>query len=128
PSGTIMAAFVLGFILLFLLSGIGNGSVYKMIPAIFEAKSRGIAGLNTLESSAWSRKMSGALIGIAGAVGALGGVGINLVLRASYTGAAKSATMAFWVFLAFYVVCAIVTWVVYLRRPSARILHTSVAT
>ncbi len=63
--------------------------------------------------------MSGALIGFAGAVGALGGVFINVVLRASYVGDAKSATNAFWVFLAFYVVCAIVTWVVFLRIARA---------
>ena len=43
--------------------------------------------------------MSGALIGFAGAVGALGGVFINVVLRASYVGDAKSATNAFWVFI-----------------------------
>ncbi|SKX16258.1 Probable integral membrane nitrite extrusion protein NarK3 [Mycobacteroides abscessus subsp. massiliense] len=54
---------------------------------------------------------------MAGAIGALGGVAINLVLRASYLSAAKSATMAFWVFLAFYVVCAAVTWYAYVRRP-----------
>ena len=59
--------------------------------------------------------MSGALIGFAGAVGALGGVFINIVLRASYVGDAKSATNAFWVFLGFYVVCAFVTWFVFLR-------------
>ena len=64
--------------------------------------------------------MSGALIGFAGAVGALGGVFINVALRMSYTGAAKSATNAFWVFLAFYVVCAIVTWFVFLRMQSVR--------
>ena len=62
--------------------------------------------------------MSGALIGFAGAIGGLGGVVINLVLRASYNSPAKSATMAFWVFLGFYVVCAAVTWLVFLRRPS----------
>jgi NNP family nitrate/nitrite transporter-like MFS transporter len=38
----------------------------------------------------------------------------------SYTGAAKSATNAFWVFLAFYVICAIVTWFVFLRMQSVR--------
>jgi NNP family nitrate/nitrite transporter-like MFS transporter len=64
--------------------------------------------------------MSGALIGFAGAIGALGGVFINVVLRASYVGAAKSATNAFWVFMAFYVICAIVTWVVFLRIQTAR--------
>ena len=64
--------------------------------------------------------MSGALIGFAGAVGALGGVFINVALRLSYVGSAKSATNAFWVFLAFYVVCAVVTWFVFLRMQSVR--------
>jgi NNP family nitrate/nitrite transporter-like MFS transporter len=63
--------------------------------------------------------LSGALIGIAGAIGALGGVGINLMLRASYLSAAKSATMAFWVFLGFYVLCAVITWAAYVRRPTS---------
>jgi MFS transporter, NNP family, nitrate/nitrite transporter len=72
------------------------------------------------EKAAWSRRMSGALIGFAGAVGALGGVFINIALRVSYVGAAKSATNAFWVFLGFYVVCAIVTWFVFLRMKSVR--------
>lgn len=107
-----MTAYVVGFIVLFVVSGIGNGSVYKMIPSIFAAKAHS-AGLD----ETWSRTMSGALIGVAGAIGALGGVAINLVLRASYLSAAKSATMAFWVFLAFYVVCAAVTWYAYVRRP-----------
>ena len=117
-SGATMTAYVLAFIALFVLSGIGNGSTYKMIPSIFEAKSKSLDGLDREQRATWSRNMSGALIGFAGAVGALGGVGINLVLRASYTGAAKSATNAFWVFLAFYVVCAVVTWFVFLRRPT----------
>ena len=59
--------------------------------------------------------MSGALIGIAGAFGGLGGVAINLVLRESYK-AHKSATTAFWIFLAFYVVAGVVTWWFYARN------------
>lgn len=117
-SGAIMLTYVLAFIALFILSGIGNGSTYKMIPSIFEAKSKSQDELSSVEQAAWSRNMAGALIGFAGAIGALGGVFINLVLRASYVGQAKSATNAFWVFLGFYVVCAIVTWAVFLRRPS----------
>ncbi len=117
PSGATMAAIIGGFITLFVLSGIGNGSTYKMIPSIFEAKSRGLDSLSTPEQRAWSQRMSGALIGIAGAVGALGGVGVNVALRASYLSPAKSATMAFWVFLGFYVLCAIITWVAYVRTP-----------
>jgi MFS transporter, NNP family, nitrate/nitrite transporter len=86
-----------------------------MIPAIFAAKSLALKDFPPSETLAWERSMSGALIGIAGAVGALGGVGINVVLRASYAGAQKSATTAFWVFLAFYLVCLAVTWLAYVR-------------
>lgn len=113
-------ATVVGFILLFVLSGIGNGSTYKMIPSMFEAKARSLDHLNRDERAAWSRSMSGALIGFAGAVGALGGVFVNIVLRASYVSEAHSATTAFWVFLGFYVVCAGVTWSVFLRLPDRR--------
>ena len=54
-----------------------------------------------------------------GDVGGLGGVGINLVLRASYQ-SSGTATIAFWVFGAFYVVAALVTWKVYVRTPAPR--------
>ena len=116
-SGGGLAAYVAGFVALFILSGLGNGSVYKMIPSIFDAKAHSIDGLSATEKADWSRRMSGALIGIAGAIGALGGVGINVVLRASYLSPAKSATTAFWVFLGFYVLCAVITWFAYARTP-----------
>jgi MFS transporter, NNP family, nitrate/nitrite transporter len=119
-TGAQMIGYVAGFILLFILSGIGNGSTYKMIPSIFEAKAADKDGWTAEERAAWSRRMSGALIGFAGAVGALGGVFINVALRLSYTSAAKSATNAFWVFLAFYVICAVVTWFVFLRLQTVR--------
>lgn len=116
-SGLTMAGYVVGFVALFLLSGLGNGSVYKMIPAIFEARSRSL-NLGDAARQQWSLSMSGALIGFAGAVGALGGVGINLALRQSYS-ASASATSAFWIFLGFYVLCCVVTWTRYVRPPSA---------
>jgi NNP family nitrate/nitrite transporter-like MFS transporter len=116
-TGAMMAGYVIGFIVLFLLSGIGNGSVYKMIPSIFEARSRSLE-VSEAERQHWSRAMSGALIGFAGAVGALGGVGINLALRQSYL-SSGSATSAFWMFLAFYVLASVVTWAMYVRRPSS---------
>lgn len=126
-SGAVLATFVGGFIVLFILSGMGNGSTYKMIPSIFEAKSRGLQRLSPIEQRAWSQRMSGALIGIAGAVGALGGVGVHVALRASYQGAAHSATMAFWVFLVFYVLCAAITWAAYVRTPAPRTAATPAA-
>ena len=112
--------FVVGFVLLFVFSGIGNGSTYKMIPAIFrtQAQQSVAAGGDTHVADRKALRMSGALIGIAGAVGAFGGVLVNLAFRQSFltTGSGDSAYL---VFIAFYVVCVVVTWVVYLR-PQAR--------
>ncbi|WP_448608181.1 nitrate/nitrite transporter [Geodermatophilus sp. URMC 60] len=115
-----LALFVVGFVSLFVLSGIGNGSTYKMIPAIFrtQAQQRVAAGQDSTAADRHALRMSGALIGIAGAVGASGGVLVNLAFRQSFltTGTGDSAYL---VFIAFYVVCLAVTWVVYLR-PRAR--------
>ncbi|MDA3659589.1 nitrate/nitrite transporter, partial [Mycobacterium xenopi] len=111
-----MVGYVVGFVALFVLSGIGNGSVYKMIPSIFEARSRSL-NLSEPERQQWSRAMAGALIGFAGAIGALGGVGINLALRQSYL-TSGSATAAFWVFVSCYLGAATLTWFKYVRRPT----------
>ena len=110
-----MIGYVIGFVALFILSGIGNGSVYKMIPSIFEARSHPLQ-LSETERRQWSRSMSGALIGLAGAIGALGGVGVNLALRQSYL-SNGTATAAFWAFAVFYVGAAVLTWAIYVRRP-----------
>ncbi len=117
PTGGVMTMLVVGFIALFVLSGVGNGSVTKIIPSVFDAKSKSLDATPAAQA-AWSQNTSGALIGFVGAIGALGGVGINLVLRSSYSSTA-SATTAFWVFMAFYVACAVVTWAVFLRRPTS---------
>jgi len=119
PSGAAMVALVIGFIALFVVSGIGNGAVTKIIPSVFDAKSKSLDA-SPATQAAWSQNTSGALIGFVGAIGALGGVAINLVLRSSYA-STKSATTAFWVFMAFYVACAAVTWMVFLRRPRVAI-------
>ncbi|WP_243858790.1 NarK/NasA family nitrate transporter [Mycobacterium sp. DL440] len=116
-NGLMMIGYVIGFVALFLLSGLGNGSVYKMIPSIFEARSHSLQ-ISEEERQRWSLSMSGALIGFAGAIGALGGVGINLALRQSYL-SSGSATAAFWIFLAFYVLASACTWFRYVRRPAA---------
>ena len=53
-----------------------------------------------------------------GAIGAFGGLLINLAFRASFQ-ATKSGTPAFWAFVAFYAVCFVVTYVVYMRSSTA---------
>ncbi|MEU9134424.1 nitrate/nitrite transporter [Streptomyces sp. NPDC048404] len=109
--------FVSVFVVLFVLSGLGNGSTYKMIPGIFQRKALD-AGLEGEEAARHGRRLSGAAMGLIGAVGALGGVGINLAFRQSFLDSG-SGTGAFVTFLAFYAAAFAVTWAVYLRRPGA---------
>jgi len=115
-----LALFTAGFVLLFILTGLGNGSTYKMIPAIFRGQARVAVAGGADEAAAMlrARRISGAVIGIAGAVGALGGLFINLAFRQSFM-TTQSGDTAYWSFLAFYVVCVVVTYVVYLRPAPA---------
>ncbi|CAL9474886.1 Nitrate_nitrite transporter NarK [Streptomyces sp. enrichment culture] len=120
-----LVLFTVAFVVLFVLTGLGNGSTYKMIPGIFQAKALA-RGLRGEEAAAHGRRLSGAAMGLIGAVGALGGVGINLAFRQSFL-SHGSGTGAFVAFLACYAVCFAVTWAVYLRRPTARPAATSTA-
>jgi NNP family nitrate/nitrite transporter-like MFS transporter len=97
--------FLVGFIALFLLSGLANGSTYKMIPTVM---------LGVADSPEHGRRLTRALIGITGAVGALGGVAVNLVLRQSFL-TSGSGDAAYLAFIAFYAICVVVVWKVYLR-------------
>jgi len=112
--------FVIAFISLFVLTGLGNGSVYKMIPAIFKAQAASAvaAGADTDAADRHARRSSRALIGIAGAVGAMGGVAVNLALRQSFL-SNGTGDAAYAVFIGYFVVCLALTWTVYLR-PSPR--------
>ncbi|MEU7602147.1 nitrate/nitrite transporter [Streptomyces sp. NPDC041003] len=112
-----LPVFLVGFVALFVLSGLGNGSTYKMIPGIFQAKALA-SGMSGEEAAAYGRRLSGAAMGLIGAVGALGGLGINLVFREAFL-SSGSGTAAFVTFLGFYALCCAVTWAVYLRRPAA---------
>jgi NNP family nitrate/nitrite transporter-like MFS transporter len=98
--------YLVGFLMLFALSGIGNGSTFKMIPAIFKGK---------YDDEHTARRISGATMGIAGAIGAFGGVLVNLAFRQSFL-ETKSADAAYLAFIAFYAICVLVTWAVYLRK------------
>ncbi|MFF2201765.1 nitrate/nitrite transporter [Streptomyces sp. NPDC058145] len=120
-----LALFVPVFVVLFVLSGLGNGSTYKMIPGIFQAKALA-RGLTGEAAAAHGRRLSGASMGLIGAVGALGGVGINLAFRQSFL-SYGSGTGAFVAFLVFYGACFALTWAVYLRRSATRAASTTAA-
>ncbi|GGX64805.1 MFS transporter [Streptomyces hiroshimensis] len=105
-------AFIIASTVLIVFAGIGNGSTYRMIPEVFARRADDGAGSPAQASSA--------VIAIAGAVGALGGVLINLAFKFSF-GAAGSAGPAVAGFVVFYAVCVLVVRAVYLRkdRPAA---------
>jgi NNP family nitrate/nitrite transporter-like MFS transporter len=116
-----LVLFYVGFIALFALSGLGNGSTYKMIPAVFRARAA-LAAARGGEPAAGpgARRLASAVIGIAGAVGAFGGVAVNIAFRQSFL-AAKTGDPAYIGFIAFYAACMAVTWLVYLRPSSRRL-------
>jgi MFS transporter, NNP family, nitrate/nitrite transporter len=118
-----LTLFTCAFVVLFVLSGLGNGSTFKMIPGIFQTKALA-KGLEGEAAAAYGRRLSGASMGLIGAVGALGGVGINLAFRQSFL-SYGSGTGAFVAFLAFYGACFLVTWAVYLRRPARQATATA---
>jgi NNP family nitrate/nitrite transporter-like MFS transporter len=118
--------FLTMFLILFVTTGIGNGSTYRMIPSIFreeklrEAKSAGEAG-RALALKAASLEGAAAL-GFIGAVGACGGYLIPRGFGASIA-ATGGPHLALEIFLAFYATCIALTWWYYLRKsflsPSA---------
>ncbi len=115
--------FTLAFTVLFALTGIGNGSVYKMIPAIFhaEATTRLGDGADLVREQFQARRLASALVGIAGAVGAFGGVLVQVAFRESFL-ANGNGNAAYVAFIAFYAVCAAVTWAVYLRPSQSQLI------
>lgn len=114
-TATSIITYIVGFVFLFIFSGAGNGSIYKMIPSVFEARSRSL-DLAEDDRKQWSKNVGGAMVGFADSVGAFGGFAIDIALRQSYL-MAHTETPALWIFLGCYIGLAVLTWAVYVRRP-----------
>jgi NNP family nitrate/nitrite transporter-like MFS transporter len=116
------SGFLAMFLILFVTTGVGNGSTYRMIPSIFreenlrKARGKGEAG-RALALKAASIQ-SGAAVGFIGAIGACGGYLIPSGFGKSIaiTGGPQ---LALEIYLAFYAVCLALTWWHYLRRSPA---------
>lgn len=117
-----LPVFITGFVLLFVFSGLGNGSTYKMIAAIFHAKAQLDVGAGgaLAEANKAAVRRSGALIGLAGAIGAAGGVLVNLAFRQSFL-TLKNGDGAYVAFLIFYAICFAVTWYCFIRPRAGRL-------
>lgn len=111
--------FLAMFIVLFALTGLGNGSTFRMIPVIFlrertqAARDKSPAGLKQATSEA--AKESAAVLGFSGAIGAYGGFFIPRSFGTSLemTGSVQTALYCF---IAFYATCMLITWWYYARR------------
>jgi MFS transporter, NNP family, nitrate/nitrite transporter len=111
--------FLTMFLTLFVTTGIGNGSTYRMIPAIFreerlrEAKEEGELGrARALKNASLE---AAAALGFIGAIGACGGYLIPRGFGASIA-ATGGPHLALAIFLLFYLTCIALTWWYYLRK------------
>jgi MFS transporter, NNP family, nitrate/nitrite transporter len=111
--------FLAMFLVLFVTTGVGNGSTYRMIPSIFrEERLRDAKGASEAAQAAALKSAgieSGAALGFIGAVGACGGYLIPRGFGASIA-ATGGPHLALEVYLAFYAVCLAMTWWFYLRK------------
>ena len=111
--------FLASFIGMFILTGLGNGSTFCMIPIIFQTeRERATAGQGEAaqqQARLDAGKESAAVLGFSGAIGAYGGFFIPQSFGTSIrmTGAPD---MAMFVFVGFYASCMLITWWYYARK------------
>lgn len=122
PSGSNegqFGGFFVCFLVLFLTTGIGNGSTFRMIPVIFLTEAMRGVDKNNAAAVAQANKegntLGAATLGFTAAMAAYGGFFIPKSYGSSIalTGAPHAAL---WCFAAFYLVCIAVTWWYYARK------------
>ncbi|NML15271.1 NarK family nitrate/nitrite MFS transporter [Azohydromonas caseinilytica] len=107
------------FLVLFMTTGIGNGSTFRMIPVIF--LSQALRGVDRNDATAVARATregnteGAATLGFTGAIGAYGGFFIpkSYGTSISLTGGPEAALYCF---IAFYALCVAITWWFYARK------------
>ncbi|MEV6770402.1 MFS transporter [Nocardia sp. NPDC051030] len=115
--------YLTAFLLLFVLTGIGNGSTYRMIPSIFSAEAKRRAseyGQDPSEALISAKRQAGAAIGVIGAIGASGGWLVQQALRLSNVHY-HSMNPAFTAYAVVFLGMAAATWFFYLRTSFARV-------
>ena len=105
--GNFIGYFV-GFMLLFMTSGIGNASTFRMIPVIFRTMHE---RYNSPDLVNQARKESAAVVGFAGGFAAYGGFFIPKMF-----GSGLGANGTFTALIVFYVICMVLTWWYYSRK------------
>ncbi|WP_392566346.1 NarK family nitrate/nitrite MFS transporter [Utexia brackfieldae] len=110
--------FYLCFLCLFFTAGFGSGSTFQMISIIFRQITLNkltAAGMKNEPAQRRAATETAAALGFISAIGAIGGYFIPQVfsLSLSHMGSVSSA---FYIFLVFYIFCALVTKFVYGRK------------
>jgi NNP family nitrate/nitrite transporter-like MFS transporter len=113
------AGFLAMFLILFVTTGIGNGSTFRMISSIFREQRLREARGSGNDARALVLKAAGtetaAVLGFTSAIGACGGYLIPRGFGASIA-ATGGPYLALEVFLAFYGSCIALTWWHYMRK------------
>ncbi|WP_036138563.1 NarK family nitrate/nitrite MFS transporter [Aerolutibacter daejeonensis] len=111
--------FLASFMALFVLTGIGNASTFRMIPVIFRTLHERWSANADAEGKVAATRQAGiesaAVIGFSSAIGAYGGFFIPKSYGSSIamTGGPETALYGF---IAFYLSCLVITWWWYYRR------------
>ena len=107
--------FFVSFMLLFIATGIGNGSTYRMIPKIFSVKGEDAGGSS--DTMVAMRRQAAGAIGIISSIGAFGGFIVPLAYAWSK---AQFGTIepALHFYVGFFIVLLVVTWFFYLRKST----------
>jgi NNP family nitrate/nitrite transporter-like MFS transporter len=113
--GRNLGLFFTSFVFLFVATGIGNGSTYRMISKIFQVKGEDAGG--TPETMLRMRREAAGALGIISSVGALGGFAVPIAYAWSKT-TYGSIQPALRFYAWFFVICLLVTFVAYLRKGS----------
>lgn len=104
------------FLVLFIASGIANGSTYRMVPVMFlTLRQRALGANNAQQAEIEGNRESAAVVGFISAVAAYGGFFIPKAYGTSFdlTGGVGAALTGF---VVFYVSCVAITWWYYARR------------
>lgn len=96
------------FMVLFITTGIGNGSTFRMIPVIFRTFHERLGGADWQLNA---RKESAAVVGFTSAFAAYGGFFIPKMF-----GSGLGANGTFTALIVFYVICMVLTWWYYSRK------------
>ncbi len=114
--------FFMAFMFLFVATGIGNGSTYRMISKIFRVKGEDAGG--TPEIMTNMRRQAAGALGIISSVGAFGGFIVPLAYAWSKSNFGNIEP-ALWFYVFFFLGLLVITWAFYIR-PGTRMAQAGV--